>query len=473
MIAVSLLLRSRAEESASSATGGSEQAWMAAMSGVEEAIRVATQAVPGSIDWQDNPAVFRSRLVYEDGADRWYFTVYSPGDGDTLATVRNGMIDEAGRLNLNYLGGADLEKLPRMTSALAQSLRQFVGAPPLVKTNATAAPQAETNTFADVFTTETNQLAALDDALQTSISGNRYHGKLQTLDELLLAPGFTWSLLYGEDANLNGRLDKNEDDGDEQFPPDNHDGRLEHGFWPLLTVSSYEPDRTNAGKPKVNLNGTNAVSSEIELPPALTNYLALLRASGLHLNHPADLLDASIEVTNNPGPPLQAVSGVSKENLAVVLDLFSADDSGQRYGLVNINTAPAAVLAALPGFDGSLAETVVSSRTSVSPERRGTIAWLLTEGLVDAEHFKRIAPLVTARAFQYRFQVVGYGIPSGRFRVLQVGIDVGGSEPRITYLRDITRLGIPFPLKSGESGTSPEEVLFRPSHTAFPNFRHG
>ena len=31
----------------------------------------------------------------------------------------------------------------------------------------------------------------------------------------------------GEDWNLNGRLDPNEDDGDISYPPDNSDGKLD------------------------------------------------------------------------------------------------------------------------------------------------------------------------------------------------------------------------------------------------------
>ena len=63
---------------------------------------------------------------------------------------------------------------------------------------------------------------------------------------------------------------------------------------------------------------------------------------------------------------------------------------------------------------------------------------------MDAAKFRLIAPHLTARASQFRFQVLGYGIPSGRFCILQAMVDVSGDEPRVVALRDLTRLGLPF-----------------------------
>jgi hypothetical protein len=39
--------------------------------------------------------------------------------------------------------------------------------------------------------------------------------------------------------------------------------------------------------------------------------------------------------------------------------------------------------------------------------------------------------------------VVGYGVPAGRFRVAEVVLDIAGKSPRIRYLRELTRLGLP------------------------------
>ncbi|HAM73549.1 MAG TPA: hypothetical protein DCM86_18105, partial [Verrucomicrobiales bacterium] len=94
---------------------------------------------------------------------------------------------------------------------------------------------------------------------------------------------------------------------------------------------------------------------------------------------------------------------------------------------------------------------IVSARKGVTPERRATIAWLYQDDVVDAARFKRIAPFLTARGLQYSFHVVGYGVPSGRFRALDVVIDLAPEKPTVSYLRDITRLGPPFRFQESAS----------------------
>jgi len=58
---------------------------------------------------------------------------------------------------------------------------------------------------------------------------------------------------------------------------------------------------------------------------------------------------------------------------------------------------------------------------------------------------------VTARSWQYHVHVVGYALPSGRYRVLEAIIDLGVEPPAISYLRDLTRLGLPFRIDTLET----------------------
>ncbi len=69
---------------------------------------------------------------------------------------------------------------------------------------------------------------------------------LAHIDELLFVHGVEPMLFFGEDANHNGQLDPNEDDGDAFWPPDNADGRLQLGLVDLLTVF---------GEGTLNVNG--------------------------------------------------------------------------------------------------------------------------------------------------------------------------------------------------------------------------
>jgi len=427
MVAVSLLFRLRAENTAEATSAGAEQAWSAAMTGIEEAIQRVTDVTPGLTDWQDDPRRFREQFVFEDGSDRWYFTVCSPSLDDALHDLRYGLTDEAGKLNLNTAHTTNLVHLPYLTPALTDALRDFV--------DRDASGRAE----------------ALETSFVDGLGRPRAarNGSLNTLDELLLVRGFTPALLYGEDANMNWRLDPNEQDGDERFPPDNADSRLDLGLRQYLTVVSSDPNQDDDGVPRTVLQSRERLPG-VELPAALTNFIAVLRTNRVRLAHPAELLEKSLKVKDARGRMVEVPSGVGKAELPLVLDLFTCSSDRKMDGLINVNTASLRVLQTVPGIDEPLAEAILSTRRSISPEHRRSIAWLYQEGVVDAARFKQLAPFLTARGFQYSFHVIGYGLPSGRYRVLDVVIDLASGQPRVAYLREITRLGLPFHLETRE-----------------------
>lgn len=475
MVTVSLLFRSRAEETAANAGRGGEQAWAAAFSGVQEAMRLAALAKSGGDQWIDNPAALRERSVFEDGSDRWMFTVFSAGDSESQTEVRYGLVDEASRVNLNHPGGCDLGKIPRVTAAMVQALQRRMGQAP-ANPKSVSPPES---------TTGAGSLEELDALLELgSVQGEDMAssswvptpstGPLASLEELLAVPGFTRELIFGEDANFNGRLDPNENDGDENPPADNRDGRLDHGMAQYFTVGTYDPNRTSTGSPRVDLNNPAESLPSADFPAAFTNYVAALRSAKIRLGHPADVLEATIKVTDPQGQEVEVASGITKEELPKILDLFTTDKASRREGLINVNTASAIVLATLPGLDLSQAETIVAARPSLRADKRTTPAWLLTEGLVDAPKFKQIAPFLTAQSYQFDFHVIGYALPSGQYRVLEVKIDMAETTPRITRIRDITRFGLPFNLLSNTlEQTTPGTAQSSPSLFSTPYRSHG
>jgi len=432
MIGLSVLFRVKAEDAATAASSTSEQAWAAAMAGVEEAIHLAARKLDDPVLWQDNPQLLRDRFVCDDGAERWYFTVWSAAEAvDSREPIRYGLTDESSKLNVNIATETNLMRLPNMTASLAQSLLDFID------TDSAALPEgAEQDSY---------------DLLPKPYTIR--NGWLASLGELMLVRGFSAPLLYGEDANMNLILDPNEDDGEQTYPPDSSDGRLDPGLASFLTVSSYEFNEDDQAVPRTDVNDPQDPLPQVELPSALTNYLFLMRSNKVSVSHVAELLEAKTKFKDASGKEQEWDSGVGKEELPLVLDLFTANYVDWEDGLLNVNTASAKVLATLPDIDDSLAEAIVSARRAVALEKRKTIAWLYTEDLVDAALFKKIAPHLTARAFQYSFHVVGYSLPSGRYRVLEVTIDVADYKPAIIYLRDLTRLGMPFRVE-----TNPEEA---------------
>jgi type II secretory pathway component PulK len=430
LIAAGVLFRLRAEVAASAAQERGEQAYEAALAGVEFAVAVLKSAPADMALWDDNPEIFLNQFVADDGANRWYFTVYAdaPPEQDV---PRYGVTDEAGKLNVNVAPEEALAALEPLTTELLDCLLDYRDAD-----SETRSEGAEQDYY--------------DGLPQPYVIPN---GPLSTLEELLVIKGFTGAVVCGEDANLNGILDPNEDDGDESFPPDDRDGRLDHGLRGLLTVYGSEPNVDARGRPRVDLNGD--LPRNLGLPEDTLRFIAVYKAEGNRFTHPSQLLEMRYEAKQdhqdmgNIRRGQTVESGVASEQLPAILDRLTTGPTGERArltGLLNVNTASAEVLAALPGIETGLAQQIVDVRKDLDPALKTTPAWLYTQNLMEADAFKDVAPLLTARSYQFRVRCVGFGIPCGRYRVLEAVVDFGGSAPRIAYLRDITRLGLPMAL---------------------------
>lgn len=166
-----------------------------------------------------------------------------------------------------------------------------------------------------------------------------------------------------------------------------------------------------------------------------------------------------------------------------VLDVFSATPDPYTTGRVDLLTAPAAVLAAIPGLDQMTAESIVQARASLDDESRRTVVWPVLEGVMTEEQFQEAIDFISSRSMQWRVRVeVGImndapvarvstseergpqrtDMIGGSFRgaddgladaprlrdrlVLEAVIDVSSLRPRVAYLRDVTHLDLAFRL---------------------------
>ena len=372
--------------------------------------------------WIDNSTDFEHQLVYDDGSDQWYFSVFRRGVLETDEIIF-GVVDEASKLPLNATNVLQLMKVPHMTLPAVEALADFVDGDSIARDNG-----AEQDSY---------------DLLPVPYSiPNK---PVSFLDELLLAQGVSAAHLYGEDANRNHKLDVNENDADALFPPDNQDGTLSGGLHRFFTLHSRDWNVNRNNQPRLDIN-TVALDPE---PAGLTDetvaFLEAKRKAGQPLASLADLVNATLIVTEENQAQRELKSGVGTGDLSQLLDRFTTDPKKIRLERVNINTAPVSILAQVDGIDEALANTIVSARQGLSPEASRSIAWLLEESLLDSDQFKQIEPFIAARSFQFHIQVIGYALPSGRYRVLESIVDLIGSEPRVLYIRDLTKLGVPYP----------------------------
>ena len=473
MLAVSLLFSMRAESGAEAASQAQARAWNAALSGVFRAAAAAQAAVESGSPWQNNPDAFQNQALWNDGADQWYFSVYAPG---TANPPRFGLDDEASRLNLRNASAEQLAKLPGLedesiVSDLLAAVRTLGGgsaeasnAPPADATappgefpgepepsglavppgSPGAAPEAGAASpsdgkrdgggkppgflpLADVFAAAGLPVSAVEGAggsAEAEDFGVPETGSPGT------AAAAADSSAFGEFFAQSGAF------GESQAPP------LEQ----LLTACSYEPNVDSQGEPRINLNDPDLDIQSLELPDQTKAFLEALRNAGRTLSHPAELLEASETFQDRRGRQRRLDSGVGKAELPDLLDRYTAVSAPYLEGLINVNTAPTAVLLTIPGMDQALAEAIVAARPGLTQEERRTPAWVYTRGLADAETFRRIAPSLTARSYQFRFRVAGYGLPSGQFAVIEAVVDAAVRPARILMIRDLTRQGFPFSL---------------------------
>ena len=424
MVAASLLFVLSAEHTASAASQGGEQAWATAMSGVYHAIRIATDPATDPADLPDNPTVFRDQLVSDDGVQKWYFSVYSLPD-TAGGAVRYGLTDEASRINVYQATAAMLATLPNFTPQLAQSLLSALPG---------TTPAPATNTDADA-------LSALSGLLAVT---NAPNPRWTCLDELLDVSGFSPALLYGSYSNLTGRVLAQTVPAEAVASTNATPGDVEVGLNQFLTVCSYDLNQDSDGKPRINLNQPDADLSGAGLSDATLAYLAALGTNGLSLTNTVDLLWATNMFKDAKGNAVAMGSGISPAELPGLLDHCTTTNATNLVGLVNLNTASAPVLAALPGMNEALAESIIAARVGLSPDARKTTAWVLQEGIVTADIFKQMAPYLTTRGYQFHFFAAGYSVPSGNYRVIEAVVDVAAQPPAVLLLRDASRLGLPF-----------------------------
>ncbi len=190
------------------------------------------------------PTLFQGVLVEESERARGNirFSVVSPLPQDIATySIRYGVMDESGKLNLNRLSALKLTEeemtallmgIPNMTEEIAAAIRDWID------TNDEELPGGA----------ESSYYETLSPPYQAK------NGPLESLDELLMVKGVTPQLLYGEDANRNGLLDQNEVDGDSSPPFDNNDTFLDQGWSAYFTVHSREKNKRPDGTKKIYLN---------------------------------------------------------------------------------------------------------------------------------------------------------------------------------------------------------------------------
>ncbi|MFM8470395.1 MAG: general secretion pathway protein GspK [Limisphaerales bacterium] len=396
------------------ATLEAEQAIVGAARYVSNALANVTE--PGT---PPDPATFKVEAIRVGNARYWL--IGQPLDEEDDDAPTWGLVDESSKLNLNTATAAMLQKLPRMTAALAAAVVDWRDADSELSENG-----AEDETY-----------ARLNPPYRCK------NAPFETIEELRLVAGFTYDILYDEDANMNAVLDDNENDEDATMPNDNHDGILNRGVLAYVTVHSQQPNTRTNGDPKVNLNPVDE--------PALRR---LMSDAGIS----ADKIVRTLAIFGGGGPPgpgntnappqpgantngsvlqFYVRSGLSAEDFALIENDISITTNSVVEGLVNVNTATATVLACLPGMDESKAAALVAARAGQTGVH--SIAWV--KDALDAQSATQLGPWITGRSYQYSADIAAVGHHGRGYSRAKFYFDNTSGTPRIAQRQELTALG--------------------------------
>ena len=313
-----------------------------------------------------------------------------------------GLVDEGGKLNLNYANTNMLSYLPNMTMDFAGAIMDWRG---------------------------TNGVVSLNYA---SLGYAAKNAPFETVDELKLVYGATEDLLAGEDLNRNGVLDKNEKDL-------NGNGVLDPGLFEYVTVYTREPN--------FHADGSSLTNVSLAGYPKM---LALLQSAGISTTYVRQL-------TNRPyagilGFALRCKNvGMSSANFASISGSITTTTNTYIYKRVNVNTASADVLTALfMGLNNNMDQQTVESAAQTlityrqqNPTSISSVVWLIdalgnNSPVITA---LRAGDYVTTKSFQFTADIAAVG-PFGRgYRRVKFIFDTSDGTPIIVYRQDLSRLG--------------------------------
>ena len=281
----------------------------------------------------------------------------------------NGPQDEHAKLNINNIGRTTLLEISGMTMDVADAIVDW----------------------RDSDESEGMMGAEREFYANRDLGYEPRNGNFRSIAELELVAGAPPSSVRGEDANLNGRLDANEDDGALSEPRDDGDGLLDGGWSSALTARSMGSLIGASGEPRLNLKVATAEEMEERLGVTAAQSAALTTfAKGANAKMEMLLAQSLSALATGGGqaaagqqPGSGRRSGRSSSASAAggtasiqALDAMQMrkifqeatleDGTKPIIGKLNLNTAPPSVLRALLPDDPISADAIISVRGASS-----------------------------------------------------------------------------------------------------------
>ena len=363
-----------------------------------------------------DPSVSFEGVQVGDG----YFWILNPRLDDDRACYF-GIRDEASRINLNSATTDMLLKLPGMTAEMAAAISDWRDG------DSDVSPGGA----------ESEYYLLLPDPYYCK------NAPFETVDEILSVRGASPQFLFGEDTNHNGVLDANENDAADTDPPDNRDGHLDRGILDCVTVYSQEPNQGPSAAARINVNDSNLQPLSALLRTAVSQDQYFRVMDLVRRGRPfRNVLDFYVK------------TGLTAAEFAQIADQITTSREENLVGLVNVDTAPRAVLLCLPGLEESDVDALLAKRQSPDTDLTN-VAWV--GDALTREKAVAAGDLITTRSYQFSVDIVAVSVNGRAFRRYRAIVDATTTPPRVIYWKDLTHLGWPLApailasLRAGES----------------------
>jgi len=365
----------------------------------EEAIAGAARYVSNVLANAQQPGALPDTNTYRFAAvpvgEATFWLIGRRDEQDAPTTAHFGLVDEASKLNLNTATTNMLLALPRMTPDLAANIVAWRSS-----ANSNPSGGAESDTY-----------------IRLNPPYLCKNAPFETVDELRLVYGAYLDVLYGDDVNLNGVLDPNENDGDVSPPADDQNGRWDPGILEYVTVYSHQSATTTNGTARA------LVTNAAQLRSALQNAGVTVRGGG---------------ATYSSVLEFYYQSGISAEDFARIEDQIRNPIID---GLVNVNTASAAVLACIfagAGADTNNAATLVAYRQSQAGPLT-SMSWV--KDVLDLRTARAVGRYLTGKTYQFTADIAAVGHYGRGYRRVKYIFDTSDGAPKVLYRQDLTHLG--------------------------------
>jgi DNA uptake protein ComE-like DNA-binding protein len=340
-----------------------------------------------------------------------FFWVMKPA-GDDPQKPEFGLCDEAARIDINRAGSAMLQKLPGITSDLADNIVSW-------RSSSGGGQGAQSDYY-----------LGLPDPYRAK------NAAFESVDELLLVKDITRDVLFGYDRNRNGTLDAREMQSQGMASQINGSGDTGRGIYPFVTAWGVQASTPKAtGTAAVDVNSTQSAA---RLRSLLTRTIGSSR------------VDQVMRLTTS-GRPFTNVfdwyfrAQLQKADFAKVMNSVTANPIGTTTppvtAKINVNRAPREVLVSLPGLEDSDATSIISRRLTTASSNPTDITWLIDT--LSRDKLIKIGGLVTGTSRVFSGDIVAVSGDGRAFRRYHVVIDGRKTPPAIIYRRDLTDAGWP------------------------------